>query len=60
MIKTNVDLLTEKGVYLYNYVSSIEKFNETKLPPKSELYTRLNNEDISDDHYKRAQNVWGA
>jgi len=50
--------VTKKGVYPYDYVSSIDKFSETQLPPKSELYSKLNNEDISDKDYQHAQNVW--
>ena len=34
VFKKNVDLLTRKGVYPYDYVSSIEKLSETQLPPK--------------------------
>ena len=34
IFKENVGLLTRKGVYPYNYVSSFEKLSETQLPPK--------------------------
>ena len=37
IIKNNVSLLTQKGDYPYDYVSSIDKFSETQLPPKSEF-----------------------
>ena len=42
------------------YVSSIERFSETQLPPKSEFYFRLNDEDISDADYQHAPNVWNT
>lgn len=42
IIKDNVGLLTQKGVYPYDHVSSIDKFPETQLPPKSEFYSKLN------------------
>ena len=58
IIKDNVELLTRKGVYPYDYVSSIEKLSETQLPPKSEFYSRLNHEDITDSDYQQALNVW--
>ena len=45
----NVELLTRKGVYPYDYVSSIEKLSETQLPLKEEFYSKLNDEDITDD-----------
>lgn len=41
IFKDNIDLLTKKGVYPYDYVSPIGKFEETQLPPKSEYYSKL-------------------
>ena len=38
IFRENVDLLTRKGVYRYDYVSSMEKLSETQLPPKEEFY----------------------
>ena len=60
IFKKNVDLLTRKGVYPYDYVSSIEKLSETQLPPKEEFYSYLNDEYISDDDYQHAINVWNT
>ena len=60
IIKINYTLLTQKGVYPYEYVSSIERFSETQLPTKSEFYSRLNDEDISDADYQHALNVWNT
>ena len=58
IFRENVDLLTRKGVYPYDYVSSIEKLSETQLPPKEEFYSKLNKECISDEDYTHALNVW--
>ena len=60
IIKDNFSLLTQKGVYPYDYASSIRRFSETQLPPKSEFYSKLNDEDISDDDYQHALNVWST
>ena len=60
IIKDNVGILTEKEVYPYDYVSSVEKFSETQLPPKSEFYSKLNDEVISDSDYPHAFNVWNT
>ena len=60
IMKVHVDLLTRKGVYPYDYVSSIEKLSETQLPPKEQFYSKLNDEDISDEDYQHAQNVWNT
>ena len=56
--KHNLELITRKGVYPYDYVSSLEKMSEKQLPPKEEFYSKLNNEDISDEDYKHAQKVF--
>lgn len=58
VFKQKFNILTIKGVYPYDYVSSsMEKLNETQLPPKSEFYSKLNNENISDSDYEHAQKV---
>lgn len=59
-VKNNkdLDLLTDKGVYPYDYMDSPEKFNETQLPPKNEFYSVLTESDISDAEYERAQYIW--
>ncbi|CAH3140314.1 unnamed protein product [Porites evermanni] len=60
VFKKNVDLLTRKGVYPYDYVSSLEKLSEKNLPPKEEFYSYLNDEGISEDDYQHAINVWNT
>ena len=56
----NLELLTRKGVYPYDYMDTQEKLKETKLPPKEEFYSKLNDEGISDEDYSHAQRVWEA
>ena len=53
-----LSLLMRKGVYPYEYASSCERFNDEQLPPKEAFYSKLSGEDISDDDYKHAQEVW--
>ena len=60
IFRENVELLTRKGVFPYDYVSSMEKLSETQLPPKEEFYSKLNDEDITDDDYQHALNVWST
>ena len=52
------NLLTRKGVYPYEYMDSLEKLKETKLPRKEKIYSRLNGEDISDEDYQHTIKVW--
>ena len=52
------NLLARKGVYPYEYMDSLEKLEETKLPPKEAFYSRLNDGGISDEDYAHAQKVW--
>ena len=47
-------LLLRKGVYPYEYMDSLEKFNETALPPKKDFYSNLNLENISNEDYIHA------
>ena len=49
-------LLTRKGVYPYEYMDSLEKLKETKLPPKEAFYS--SDEGISDENYVHARKVW--
>ena len=56
----NAEILTRKGVFPYDYVSDITKFNETCLPPIEEFYSKLNDEYITEDEYKHAINVWNT
>ncbi|KAL9979619.1 hypothetical protein ACROYT_G017302 [Oculina patagonica] len=52
-----LNLMSRKGIYPYDYMDSFDKFNE-KLPKKEDFYSILNDEHISDDDYKHAKNVW--
>jgi len=47
------DLLLRKGVYSYDYVSSINVLSKTQLPPKICLLSDIGNED-----YELAKAVW--
>ena len=58
--KEKLDLIKRKGVYPYEYMDSIERFKETRLPPKEFFYSSLNDEHISDEDYEHAKKVWDA
>ena len=46
------DLLTRKGVY--EYIDSVDKLNETNLPPRELFYSSLTDETAFDDDYQHA------
>ena len=56
--KTDLDLLTEKGVYPYDYMNSFDKFNESQLPSIEDFYSQLYEEGITDTQHTRAKVIW--
>ena len=60
IIKTEkcLDLLTEKGVYPYDYMNAFDKFNDEQLPSKEQFYSRLTEEGITNDDYTKAKQIW--
>lgn len=50
--------LTNKATLPYEYLDSMERFNETSLPPKEAFYSTLKNETITDEVFQRMQNIW--
>ena len=47
-----------KGIYPYEYMSSWDKFKETKLPPKEAFYSKFNMVGVSSENYEHAGKVW--
>ena len=47
-------LLTRKGVYPYECMSSWDRLEDTKLPPAESFYSSLNMSKISESDYKHA------
>ena len=52
------NLLTRKGIYPYEYLSSWDKFEESQLPPIEAFYSSLNMSNVSKGDYEHAQRVW--
>ena len=52
------ELLTRKGIYPYEYMSSWDCFEEMQLPPIEAFYSKLSMSSISSDDYQHAQRVW--
>ena len=53
-----LNLMSQKGVYPYDFMDSFEKFDQTELPTKDQFYSILNNQHSTDDEYDHAKKVW--
>ena len=52
------ELIKQKGFYPYEYMDSIEKFNDTEPPPRRAFFSKLTGRGISKKNYKHVLNVW--
>ena len=52
------NLLTRKGIYPYEYMSSWYKLKESQRPPIEAFYSSLNMSNVSEGDYEHAQRVW--
>lgn len=53
------EMLLRKGIYPYEYVTSIKKLRKThKIPAKKHFYSTLTNSNVSDEDYKHAKKVF--
>ena len=51
------DLVKQKGFYPYEYLPSLDKFNET-LPSRNKFYSPLSGKGIGDKKYQHVLKVW--
>ena len=56
--KEKFELLTQKGIYPYDYMNSLEKFSETQLPAKEDFYSKLNDCGVTDKEYEHTKIIW--
>ena len=52
-----LSLMSQKGVYPYDYMDSFEKFNQTELPTKEQFYSVLNDQHVTNGEYEHAKKV---
>ena len=55
-----LNLMSQKGVYPYDFMDSFEKFHQMELPNKDQFYSILNDQHITDDEYDHANKVWNT
>ena len=51
-------LLLRKGIYPYEYMDNMSKFDEKELPTIENFYSKLNSSGISKKYYTHAKRVW--
>ena len=54
----DLDLLTDKGVYPYDYFDTFDKFRLKQLSPQAKFCSRLTESNINNDEYERAKRIW--
>ena len=54
-----LSLMSQEGVYPYDFMDSFEKFDQTELPTKDQFYSILNDQHITNDEYEKRK-VWKA
>ena len=52
------DFCLKKGIFPYEYIDSIEKLSENKLPPKEKFYSSLTEKGVSIEDYNHAKDFW--
>ena len=53
-----LNLMSQKGVYPYDFMDSFEKFDQTEPPTREQFYSILNEQHITNDKYNHAKKVW--
>ena len=53
-----LELMSKKGLYPYDFMDSMEKFEMKELPKIKEFYSMLNEEHIKEEEYNHAKEVW--
>ncbi|KAL7291745.1 hypothetical protein TKK_0014531 [Trichogramma kaykai] len=56
----DIDLLTSKGIFPYEYITDLSKLSETSLPPIESFYSSLSDSSVSEEDYAHAQKVWNT
>ena len=51
-------LMTEKGIYPYEYITSYNVLNEPNLPPIKNFYSKLAGKGCSEKDYNKALTIW--
>ena len=50
--------MIRKGCYPYEFMIGVDKFNETQLPPLDAFFSKLSDNEITEEDYHHAKTVW--
>ena len=53
-----LNLMSQKGMYAYDYMDCFEKFDQTELPTKEQFYSILNDQHVTNGEYDHGRKVW--
>ena len=53
-----LSLMSQKGVYPYDFMDSFEKFDQTELPTREQFYSIINDQHITNGEHDHARKVW--
>ena len=53
-----LSLISQKGVYPYDFMDSFERFDQTEPPNREQFYSILNDQHITNGEYDHARKVW--
>ena len=56
----HAEILKQKGFYPYEYMDTIEKFNDTQPPPQKAFNSKLSGKGINNKNYNHVLNVWNS
>ena len=54
----SIALLLRKGIYPYDYMNDMSRFNETTLPPRENFFNLLRDQECNEEDYSHATKVW--
>ena len=57
---SHFDLIRRKGVYPYDYMDSVKRFDKTELPSQNDFFSNLSGDSCSDADYAHAIRIWDA
>ncbi|CAB3999568.1 Gastrula zinc finger [Paramuricea clavata] len=52
------NIVTQKGVFPYEFLDNINKLNTEDLPSRDKFYSSLYESEVKEEDYQRAQKVW--